>query len=250
MRLTPSPARPTRQHTLGRRSAGGGQCDDQARVRGERRHRREPCNVYQVAPNGDFGDAWRPGTSSRSASLVAAALNSGIAHGLDRGSAHTANRTQLFVLTQPNPPPADGRPVRPRVAALLAVGCLIVAAFQAALTLGAPFGAAALGGANAGQLPGPLRLVTGFATVVWLLAALLVLTRGGSRHSPVTTAVASVGTWALACLLGVGALMNFASSSPWERFGWGPFTLVMFVLGVVLARSGSASDRPTRATGR
>jgi hypothetical protein len=175
---------------------------------------------------------------------------SGIAHGLDRGCAPTANRRQLIVLTQPNPSPADGRPVRPRVAALLAVGCLIVAAFQAGLTLGAPFGAAALGGANAGQLPGPLRLVTGFATVVWLLAALLVLTRGGSRHSPVTTAVASVGTWALACLLGVGALMNFASSSPWERFGWGPFTLVMFVLGVVLARSGFASDRPTRATGR
>jgi hypothetical protein len=33
-------------------------------------------------------------------------------------------------------------------------------------------------------------------------------------------------------------LMNFASSSPWERFGWGPFTLVLFLLGVVLARGG------------
>ncbi|HEX8508844.1 MAG TPA: serine hydrolase domain-containing protein [Propionibacteriaceae bacterium] len=33
-------------------------------------------------------------------------------------------------------------------------------------------------------------------------------------------------------------LLNVASSSSWERFGWGPFTLVLFILGVVLARSG------------
>jgi hypothetical protein len=39
--------------------------------------------------------------------------------------------------------------------------------------------------------------------------------------------------------LGLGALMNFASSSPWERFGWGPFTLVLVVFGVILARSAS-----------
>ena len=40
---------------------------------------------------------------------------------------------------------------RPLVAAVLAVCCLIVAAFQAALTLGAPLGAAALGGASSGS---------------------------------------------------------------------------------------------------
>jgi hypothetical protein len=113
-------------------------------------------------------------------------------------------------------------------------------AFQAALTLGAPFGAAALGGANAGQLSDALRLVTGFATVVWFIAALLVLVRGGAPLVPVPRAFSEVGTWVLVGLLGVGTLMNLASSSPWERFGWGPFTLVMFVLGVVLARSGPA----------
>lgn len=53
-------------------------------------------------------------------------------------------------------------------------------------------------------------------------------------------AVAQLGTWVLVGLLGVGALMNFASSSLWERFGWGPFTLIMCILCLVVARS-----RPT-----
>jgi hypothetical protein len=35
-----------------------------------------------------------------------------------------------------------------------------------------------------------------------------------------------VETSVLVGLLGVGGLLNFASSSSWERFGWGPFTLV------------------------
>ena len=38
------------------------------------------------------------------------------------------------------------------------------------------------------------------------------------------------------CALG-GALMNFASSSPWERFLWGPLALVLAGLCFVLARS-------------
>jgi hypothetical protein len=29
-----------------------------------------------------------------------------------------------------------------------------------------------------------------------------------------------------------------ASFSPWERFGWAPFTLILFVLTLLLARGG------------
>ena len=103
-----------------------------------------------------------------------------------------------------------------------------MAAFQAALTLGAPLGAAAMGGTNPGTLPHALRFVTGIATLVWLLAALLVLARGGRARVPVPPAVARAGTWVLVGLLGLGTLMKFASSSLWERFGWGPSTLTMF----------------------
>jgi len=128
-------------------------------------------------------------------------------------------------------------PARARAAFFLAGGLLIVAAFQLALALGAPFGAAAQGGTNPGQLPGALRLVSGVGAIVWLGATVIVLARGGWALVPLRDNVARVATWGLVGILGVGALMNFASSSPWERFGWGPFTLVLFVLCVVLASS-------------
>ena len=135
--------------------------------------------------------------------------------------------------------PTNDRPVRPVVAIVLATGILIVVVFEAALTLGAPFGEAAMGGTYAGTLPEEVRLVTGILTLVWFSAAVVVLARGGRVLLPVPPTVARVGAWVLVGLLGLGALMNFASSSPWERFGWGPFTLIMFGLCLVLALSGS-----------
>jgi len=137
---------------------------------------------------------------------------------------------------------ANERLARPGVAAALAVGCSIVVAFQIVLTLGAPLGAAALGGVNSGQLPDRLRIVTAVATLVWLFATLVVLARGGFAIFPLPGAVARWGVWVLVGLLGVGTVLNFASSSPWERFGWGPFTLAMLVLCITLARSGSGHD--------
>jgi hypothetical protein len=79
---------------------------------------------------------------------------------------------------------------------------------------------------------------------MWLFAVLLVLARGGYALVPLPEAVSRVGTWVLVGLMGLGALLNFASSSLWERFGWGPFTLVLLILGVVLARSGLPPGRP------
>jgi hypothetical protein len=81
--------------------------------------------------------------------------------------------------------------------------------------------------------------VTAFAALLWLFATLIVLARGGLATSSLPGSLARWGVWVLVGLLGVGALLNFASSSPWERFGWGPFTVVMLVLCIILARSGS-----------
>ena len=89
------------------------------------------------------------------------------------------------------------RPIRPRVAGVLAVGCLIVAAFQAALALGAPLGAAAIGGTNSGQLPDGLRFLTALTALVWLRGTLVVLARGGFALSPLPRVVATWGTWVL-----------------------------------------------------
>ena len=140
-------------------------------------------------------------------------------------------------------PTQPDRLARRRVAAAVTLGCLIVVSFQAALTFGAPLGAAALGGANAGTLPDDLRAVTAIATVAWLGAALIILARGGFAISPLPRAVARWGTWVIVGFLGLGTLLNFASSSPWERFGWGPFTVTMLILSVSLARSDFKTPR-------
>lgn len=157
-----------------------------------------------------------------------------------------------MTFTQADGTAATDRPVGRRVAVALTLGCLMVVAFQAALTLGAPLGAAALGGSNAGTLPDDLRIVTAVSTVAWLGAALIVLARGGFAISPLPRAVAQWGTWVLVCFLGVGTLVNFASSSPWERFGWAPFSLTMLTLCVILARSDLTSPRrqPRSGVGR
>jgi hypothetical protein len=144
--------------------------------------------------------------------------------------------------------PANDRAPRRRVAAAAAIGFLIIATFQVALALGAPFGAAAFGGANAGQLPQQLRVASAGAAFVWLFAALIVLARGGFAISPLPDAVSRWGTWILVGLLAVGTLLNLASSSPWERFGWGPFSLTVLILCFTLARGGSGS-RPRQPRG-
>ena len=125
---------------------------------------------------------------------------------------------------------------RVRSAAMAAAaGFLAMAAYQAAIALGAPLGGASWGGAYDGQLPIGLRIASGAAVGVYVLAALIVLGRGGFQGVPLPYGVLRWGTWALVGLMFVGMLMNLASSSGWERFGLGPVTLILGVLCLFVA---------------
>ncbi len=132
-----------------------------------------------------------------------------------------------------------------RIAAVAAAaGFLIQAAFQAAIALGAPLGSASWGGAYAGQLPTGLRIVSGVAACVYVLFALIVLGRGGFRDVPLPYGVLRWGTWVLVGLMFLGALPNLASSSGWERFGWGPLALILALLCSFIAlRAGPVSGK-------
>src|SRR4028119_1153078 len=125
-----------------------------------------------------------------------------------------------------------------RTAAMAAaVGFLVIAAFEAALALGAPLGRATIGGFYEQQLPIGLRIVSGVAVGVWLLAALIVLGRAGVKVIPLPAAIPRWGIWVLVGLLFVGAVMNIASSSGWERFGWAPGALVLGGRGLIARAS-------------
>jgi hypothetical protein len=120
-------------------------------------------------------------------------------------------------------------------AAAAAIGFVVIAAFQVALALGAPFGRAAWGGGNPGRLPAHLRFASGVAAGIWIIAAVVVLGRGNLVDVPFPRAVVQWGSWVLVALLSVGAVMNFASASQWERFGWGPFAAVLALLCLIVA---------------
>jgi hypothetical protein len=120
---------------------------------------------------------------------------------------------------------------------LAAIGCLGIAAFQVALTAGAPIGRAAWGGAHE-RLPRSLRVASAVAAFVWVLAALIVLAGAGFEASPIPVSVADSATWALAGLLLVGAAMNSLSRSRLERLIWAPVALVLAALTVIVASAG------------
>jgi len=121
-------------------------------------------------------------------------------------------------------------------ATLAAAGFLVIAAFQLVLALGAPLGRAAYGGKSA-ELSPVFRRTSAGAVVIWLLAAVVILGAGGVFAVPLPDVVLDVGAWALVVLSVLGTIVNLASSSPWERFGWAPFSAAMAVLSFVVASS-------------
>ena len=118
-----------------------------------------------------------------------------------------------------------------------AAGFLAIATFQIAIAAGAPLGRAAWGGTQA-RLPPRLRAASAVAVVVWILAALVALARARFDASPIPFTVSRWAIWVLVVLLPIGALMNAASRSPWERFLWAPVALVLALLCLALALEG------------
>jgi hypothetical protein len=122
-------------------------------------------------------------------------------------------------------------------ATVAAIGFALLTCFQVALALGVPWGRAAWGGSHE-RLPRGLRIASGFAAVFWIVAALVVLGHAGYEWSPVPLGVGRWGTWLLFGLLGLGALMNLASKSRWERFLMSPFAALLSLLCLLVALAG------------
>ena len=121
-------------------------------------------------------------------------------------------------------------------AVVAAVGFLVIAVFQVALAAGAPLGRAAWGGAVA-RLPSRLRRASAVSAVIWLVGAVVILGRVGIEIVPLPAIVTTVGAWVLVVVSVLGAIVNVASSSRWERFGWGPLALLLAFLSLVVTTS-------------
>lgn len=133
------------------------------------------------------------------------------------------------------------RPPRARAAVAAAAGLIGLSLFELALALGAPLGRAAMGGTHT-VLPTGLRIVSAFAALIWPVAALVVLRRGGYQVPLIGVGFSRVGAWVLVGLLSLGVLMNLASSSDWERFLQAPIALLLAGLCLVVARGGAGAS--------
>ena len=141
--------------------------------------------------------------------------------------------------------PTFSAEVAQRTAKVAAAGFGVVAVFLLGLALGAPWGRATQGGFIDGPLPLELRVVSSVSMVIITGAAFVVLGRAGHWGDRFSRAF-RVGTWALVVYLAFGVLLNLASSSPWERFGWAPFTLLLAVATFVVARGRSREHAELR----
>jgi len=95
-----------------------------------------------------------------------------------------------------------------------------IAAFQAALAIGAPWGAGAWGGAHPGVLPAEQRIASAVVVPVYLLAAGVAF---GFVGSPAVRRRVLRGA---SVLIGAGAVLNLASPSLVERVVWVPVSVV------------------------
>ena len=121
-------------------------------------------------------------------------------------------------------------------AAIVAVFLLgVIVVFQAALALGAPWGAAAWGGRNPGVLPTRLRIASGItALVIYPLIALVILAAAGLIDDAWLPVDRGVAMWVLAGFLALWALLNLVSRSPRERI-WGPVALAIAICCAIIA---------------
>jgi hypothetical protein len=138
-------------------------------------------------------------------------------------------------------------PLRRRAAPLATIGFAGIALFQLALVAGVPWGHAAWGGADA-HLSTAQRLGSAAAVVVWTAAALIVLGRAGLLRAGGLASLFRWGTWFVVALLGIGALMNFASHSRWANLIFGPLALLLTIVCTIVARS--ATDDAADEAGR
>jgi hypothetical protein len=127
--------------------------------------------------------------------------------------------------------------ITPKTAAGIFGGLIaIVALFQLALAVGAPWGEFAMGGAFPGVFPPAMRVAAFVQIVVLGVVALIVCVRAG-LVLPRWQAASRWLTWAVVGLLAVGVVLNLITPSGMERLIWAPVAVLLFLSGLRVAMS-------------
>ena len=128
----------------------------------------------------------------------------------------------------------------PRAAQVATIGFAGMIVFEAALAAGARLGDAAWGGAHA-QLTTGQRFGSAVSVLFYAAAIIIVRRRAAGRAERRY----GWGTWGLAVIFALAALMNLASESHWENYVMAPVALVLAALCVIVARTPTGHRRRT-----
>jgi hypothetical protein len=104
----------------------------------------------------------------------------------------------------------------PILVVVFIVVLVLMSVLQLALVCGAPWGSLAWGGQHR-VLPGPLRVGSGIAVVLYVAFAVIVLDRAG-WIDVVAEPVAGAGTWAVFGFAALSVIPNAVSRSKPERY--------------------------------
>ncbi len=130
----------------------------------------------------------------------------------------------------------------PRATQVATIGFTGMIVFEAALAAGARLGDAAWGGAHT-QLTTGQRFASAVSALFYAAAIIIVRRRAAGRAERRFR----WGTWGLAVIFALAALMNLASESQWETYLMAPLALVLAALCVIVARAPTAHGRRTPA---
>lgn len=120
---------------------------------------------------------------------------------------------------------------------LLFVGLLaVLALFQLALVLGAPWGSFVWGGEHK-VLPSRLRMGSAISILLYALFATVSLDRTGVIDPFPGNGFSTIAMWIIAAYLLLSMLPMLSSRSPLEKFTMAPASLVLSVLAVLIAIS-------------
>lgn len=127
--------------------------------------------------------------------------------------------------------------VDPYIAATIyAFFTIVVALFQIALMLGAPWGHLAMGGKFPGRFPLKMRIAALIQALILTLLALIVLTRAGTIL-PAYYAFSNTAIWVVVGISATSLIMNLITPSKWERVLWAPVASILLACSAYIALS-------------
>jgi hypothetical protein len=125
--------------------------------------------------------------------------------------------------------------IGPQTAAWIFGACIVVLAlFQLALALGAPWGSLAMGGRFPGRFPPAMRVAALVQIAIYGLMAAIVFARAGIAL-PDLLEISRIAVWAVVALMAVAVLLNLVTPSKWERRLWAPAAAVMLAASLRVA---------------